>query len=132
VSTTLDAMNGHCTDAVNEHADEGRVEAVFGRKRGDDGIGHGLRDRNDADGNTRDEVTGQPCEVVAGDPREDREEAREVVGDLYGMYKGEDDQREGKEINIPSAQGGRRCRPGKTWLRRWAPPPHSAPCSSRA
>jgi hypothetical protein len=68
--------------AVNQGANKRRVQAVFSRKCSDDGVGHGLRHCDDADGNTSNEVTGQPCQVVAPNPMDDGEQTIQVLANL--------------------------------------------------
>lgn len=51
------------THAVNENADEGRIEAVLRSKCRNRCIRHALRHKDNSDSDTGDEVTSEPAEI---------------------------------------------------------------------
>lgn len=82
---------------VDHHAHERRVETVFDRELGEDGVGHALRDDDGADRDAGDQITVEPGRVVARKPRGEGEER---LGEVPRVALGRD------VLLDPSSDGG--------------------------
>lgn len=87
---------------VEDEPDETRVETVLSRKFGEESICHSLRNDDEADRDTGDDVSEKPCQIVVEDPVPEREETLNVA--LYrtsgGLEFGEILRRGGLVLHI--------------------------------
>ena len=68
-------LTGPADGGVGDQRQHRRVQPDLGRQSGQEGVAHRLGDEHRPDGQARDEVTFQPCPVIAGQPVEDRQRA---------------------------------------------------------
>lgn len=73
---------GSSEESVDKDTDERRVETVLGIEVGQFGVRHRLRDENEADGDTGNEITDEPLQVVVWEPLNEGEKRLDVVKSL--------------------------------------------------
>jgi hypothetical protein len=72
---------GGCECPVKDETNETGVETVFSRQLCEESISHALGNNDESDGNTCDDVSKQPCQVVVKDPVPEWEETTKVALD---------------------------------------------------
>lgn len=80
---------GGCKEAVNQNPHKRGVQTILNREVSDLGVTHSLRNYDGTDCNPGNEITEEPCQVVAGNPCSDGEQRYDVVPCVSGKLLAE-------------------------------------------